>query len=167
MNPTLAIALDALAIGIGASLVMDLFILARKRLLGVPSLDYAMVGRWLGHIPRGRLRHTAIAAAAPIAGERALGWATHLAIGVAFAALLPALWGTDWLRTPTPGPALLIGLVTLAAPFLVLQPALGAGIAAARTPRPNIARLNSLTVHLAFGLGLYLAALAWSALRYG
>jgi len=167
LNPTLAIALDALAIGIGASLVMDLFILARKGLLGVPSLDYAMVGRWLGHIPRGRLRHTVIAAAAPIAGERALGWAAHLTIGVAFAALLPALWGTDWLRTPTPGPALLIGLVTLAAPFLVLQPALGAGIAAARTPRPNIARLNSLAVHLAFGLGLYLTGLAWSALRYG
>jgi Protein of unknown function (DUF2938) len=45
-----------------------------------------------------------------------------------------------------------------------LQPALGAGIAASRTPRPNIARLRSIITHLSFGIGLYVAAQAWSLL---
>jgi hypothetical protein len=52
----------------------------------------------------------------------------------------------------------------VAAPFLLLQPALGAGIAASRTPRPNVARRRSLVTHLVFGLGLYLAAEGWALL---
>jgi Protein of unknown function (DUF2938) len=52
----------------------------------------------------------------------------------------------------------MVGLATVAAPFLILQPAFGAGIAASLTPRPNIARVRSLLTHLSFGLGLYLAA---------
>ncbi|MEI7037640.1 DUF2938 domain-containing protein [Fulvimonas yonginensis] len=155
--------LRALAIGVGATAVMDGWTLLQKHLLGVVPLDYAMVGRWLGHLARGRVRHDAIATAAPVAGERLIGWLAHYAIGVAFAGLLLALCGTDWARHPSPGPALAIGLATVAAPFLILQPALGAGIAASRTPRPNRARLRSLTTHLVFGLGLYLAA---EALRW-
>ncbi|MCY1457414.1 hypothetical protein D9M71_747140 [compost metagenome] len=55
-------------------------------------------------------------------------------------------------------PALLFGLASLAAPFFILQPGMGAGIAASRTPRPNTARLRSLMAHTVFGIGLYLAA---------
>ncbi|MEW6332336.1 MAG: DUF2938 family protein, partial [Pseudomonadota bacterium] len=42
-----------------------------------------------------------------------------------------------------------------AAPFLVMQPGMGAGIAARRTPRPAAARVQSLVTHAIFGLGLY------------
>jgi hypothetical protein len=58
---------------------------------------------------------------------------------------------------------LLVGLATLAAPFLILQPGMGAGLAARRTPSPNRARIRSLAAHLSFGIGLYVAALLWAA----
>ncbi|MFC6633908.1 DUF2938 domain-containing protein [Microbulbifer taiwanensis] len=149
----------SVAIGTGATAVMDLWALLRLRLFGVPSLDWAMVGRWLGHIPHGRFVHAGIGAAADVPGERAIGWIAHYAIGILFAALLLSICGPDWVRQPTPLPALVFGLVTVAAPFFIMQPALGAGVAAARTPNPQRARINSLLTHGVFGLGLYLSAL--------
>ena len=148
----------SILIGAGATAAMDAWTLARRRLLGVPAPDYGLVGRWLGHMPRGRFRHPSIAAATPVRGERALGWAAHYATGVVFAGLLLAACGLEWARDPTPGPALAVGLATVAAPFLLMQPGMGAGIAARRTPRPGVARIQSLVTHAIFGLGLYGAA---------
>jgi hypothetical protein len=145
-------------IGAGATAVTDLWAIARKRLLGVPPPDYGLVGRWLAHMAlSGRLRHDRIAAAPLVRGERLIGWSAHYLIGISFAALLPAIWGSAWVRQPTIGPALLVGVGTLAAPFLLMQPGMGAGIAASRTPRPAAARLQSLVTHTIFGLGLYAA----------
>jgi hypothetical protein len=157
----------AFVLGVGAMLVMDLWGLFQRRVLGVATLDYALLGRWIGHIARGRVRHERIADAAPIRGERALGWSAHYAIGITFAGLLLAIWGLRWAREPSLGPALLVALATLVAPFLILQPAFGAGIAASRTPRPNAARLRSVCTHLAFGFGLYVTARLWLALGGG
>jgi hypothetical protein len=154
----------AVLIGAGATAFMDVWWWLQKRVLGVPVLDYAMVGRWLGHLARGRLRHDAIAAAPPVAGERLLGWAAHYAIGMTFAGVLLGVAGIGWAHAPSPAPALAVGVASVAAPFLLLQPALGAGIAASRTPRPGLARRRSLVTHLVFGLGLYLAAEGWALL---
>src|SRR6185503_2005983 len=151
-------------IGVGATAVMDFWAVARKHLLGIPMPNYGLVGRWLAHIPRGRLRHDSITAAPPVPGERFLGWTAHYLVGIAFAAILPGIWGPAWLHQPTIGPALTVGIATLAAPFLVMQPGMGAGIAASRTPRPAAARLQSLVTHAIFGLGLYLAGCATSFL---
>lgn len=145
-------------IGTGATLVMDLWAIVRKRLLHAPALDYALVGRWLVHLLRGKFRHEAIATSSAVSGERAIGWIAHYAIGIAFAALLLRIWGFDWVRHPTIGPALIVGIGSVIAPFLLMQPGMGAGIAASRTPRPAAARLHSLATHTIFGLGLYLAA---------
>ena len=148
---------SALLIGVGATAVMDIWGVARKSLLGVPAPDYGLVGRWLAYLPRGRVRHDRIAATPPIQGERLIGWTAHYLIGIAFAALLLAIWGLDWMRHPTIGPALIVGIGTVAAPFLVMQPGMGSGIAASRTPRPAAARIQSLVTHAIFGLGLYAA----------
>jgi hypothetical protein len=150
------IALVAL-IGIGATAVMDAWLLLLQR-LGVPTTDIGLIGRWVGHLARGRVAHASIAKAAPIAGERAIGWLTHYAVGIAFAALLVAVQGTTWLREPTLWPALAIGVATVAMPWFVMQPAMGAGFASAKTPTPLKNRLRSLANHAVFGLGLYLAA---------
>ena len=147
-------------IGAGATAATDLWAIARRRLLGVPAPNYGLVGRWLAHMPRGRFRHDSIAAAAPVGGERLVGWTAHYLIGIAFAAILPVVWGPEWIRNPTIGPALIVGIGTVAAPFLVMQPGMGAGIAASRTPRPGSARLQSLLMHAIFGLGLYVAGQA-------
>ena len=152
--------LETIVIGIGATAVMDIWGAIRKRILGIPPADYAMVGRWIGHMTRGTFRHDRIAAAAPIPGERAIGWVAHYAIGVLFAAGLIWILGSEWLQQPTVVPALAFGLLTVAAPFLLMQPGMGAGIAASRTPKPWSARLQSLITHAVFGFGLWATALA-------
>ncbi|MBI1424455.1 MAG: DUF2938 family protein [Gammaproteobacteria bacterium] len=145
----------ALIVGTGATAVMDLWGIARKPLLGVAPPNYALVGRWIAHMSHGRFRHESISASAPIRGERVIGWTAHYLIGIAFAALLISIGGLEWIRHPTIGLAIAVGIGTVAAPFLVMQPGMGAGIAAARTPNPGAARLQSVITHAVFGVGLY------------
>jgi hypothetical protein len=160
MHPFIEHAATAVALGATATALTDLWTLARKRAFGTPMPDYALVGRWFAHMGRGVFRHRSIAEAAAIRGERSLGWAIHYATGIAFAALLLWATGVQWLQQPTPAPAIAFGLATVAAPFLLMQPAMGAGIAASRTRFPARARIQSLVTHAVFGAGLYVAASA-------
>jgi len=136
---------------------MDAWGIVRTRLLGIPPANYGLVGRWLAYMPRGRFRHAPIGKSPPVRGELAIGWIAHYAIGIGFAAMLLALWGPGWARNPTLGPALIVGIGSVVAPFLLMQPGMGAGIAASRTARPGAARVQSLVTHGIFGLGLYAA----------
>ena len=149
--------IHALPIGVGATLLMDLWGAVRQPLFGFARLDYALLGRWVGGMASGQFRHDAIARSTPVRRERLIGWTAHYLIGVSFAALLLAIWGAAWLHRPALGPALLVGIGTTGAPLLIMQPAMGAGIAASRTPLPNAARLQSLLTHAIYGVGLYLA----------
>ncbi|MEQ8486364.1 MAG: DUF2938 domain-containing protein [Pseudomonadales bacterium] len=146
------------AIGVGATAVMDVWSLARRAVFRVPAPDYRLVGRWVGHLVTGQFLHESIAASPPVRREAAIGWTAHYLIGVGFAGLLVAIAGADWCREPTLAPALAVGVVTVLAPFLIMQPGMGSGIAASRTPDPNAARLQSLITHTVFGFGLYLSA---------
>lgn len=159
--------LSLVFIGAGATVLMDIWGAIRKSLLAIPPLDYRLVGRWIGHMARGKFRHDRIATAAPIAGERALGWTIHYLTGIAFAGGLLYLVGREWLRHPTLAPALVFGIGTVVIPFFVMQPGMGAGLAASRTPNPASARLQSFITHAIFGFGLWIAGwlcLAFSAL---
>ena len=162
MTDSIEFLLTGVVMGIAGSALIDGWALLLRRTLHVSTLDYAMLGRWIGHFPQGRFVHERIGAAAPVRGERPLGWVAHYSIGVVFAFVLLGLWGLDWARSPTIGPALLVGVGTVLAPWLVMQPAFGAGIAGSKTPNPRAGRLRNLSTHLVFGVGLYLAALALS-----
>lgn len=146
-------------VGAGATAVLDGWLWVSKR-LGLPSSGFALVGRWVGHFARGRIAHASIAKAEPIAHELGLGWLIHYCVGIAFAALLVAAQGTAWLRDPSLGPALAIGVATVVLPLFMMQPAMGAGFAASKTPTPLKNCLRSLVNHAVFGAGLYLAATA-------
>lgn len=148
-----------LVVGVAATAVLDLWLWALQR-LGVPTGSFAMVGRWAAYIARGQLRHAAIARAAPVRHELALGWAVHYGVGIGFAAVLVAWQGMAWIESPTPAPALLLGLATVVMPLCVMQPAMGLGFAASRTPTPWRNSARSVANHAVFGLGLYLAALS-------
>jgi Protein of unknown function (DUF2938) len=158
MTEAMESVLRAVLIGAGATAVLDLWNLFLKRFFGVPAPSWNMVGRWVGHFPRGRFKHASIAAAEPIEGELAIGWVTHYVTGIVYGGLLVALWGLDWARQPTLLPALIVGVATVSAPFFIMQPGMGAGIAGSRMPNPAQARLRSLMNHTVFGLGLYAAA---------
>ncbi|MEO9244718.1 DUF2938 domain-containing protein [Pseudomonas inefficax] len=147
----------ALPIGIGATMVMDLWGLLLRR-MGVATLNFAMVGRWAGHLLHGRVRHQAIARAEPVRHELALGWGIHYAIGVLFAMLLVVIAGEGWLLAPTLLPAVAVGVGTVLAPLCFMQPAMGAGLFASRTPTPVRNCLKSLATHFVFGVGMYLSA---------
>jgi Protein of unknown function (DUF2938) len=154
--------LGAIAIGIGATLVMDLWNLFLKRTFSIPSLNYCLLGRWLRHLPGGTLRHSSITAAPQKPSECTVGWIAHYTIGVVFALVFVVLAPGDWLARPTLLPALLYGIGTVLFPFFILQPSFGLGIAASRTPKPMQARLKSLVTHTVFGVGLYVCALGVS-----
>lgn len=147
--------LAMLIVGVGATAAMDIWAIVRKALLGIPAPDYGLVGRWLAWMPRGRFRHESIGAAPSARHERAIGWAAHYLVGIAFAGVLLGAYGIAWIRAPTIVPALLVGVGTVVAPFLLMQPGMGAGIAARRTPRPAAARIQSVITHGVFGIGLY------------
>jgi len=156
--------LGAIAIGLGATLVMDLWNLFLRRVFSIPSLNYCLLGRWLRHMPGGTLRHASITAAPEKPFECAIGWSAHYSIGVVLALVFVVLTSGDWLARPTLLPALLYGIVTVVFPLFILQPSLGLGIAASKTPKPTQARMKSLATHTVFGVGLYVSALVVSYL---
>jgi len=145
-------------IGVGATAVLDVWIAFLRHVFGVPSRSWALVGRWVGHFPRGRFVHENIANAPPVRHELALGWVFHYLVGALYGVLVVALAGSDWLQRPSLLPALAVALLTLAAPFFLMDPAMGNGIAASRTGSPGVARLRALMNHAVFGIGLYAAA---------
>ncbi|CAB5166745.1 hypothetical protein IST439_06020 [Burkholderia cenocepacia] len=131
MSPS-DVLLKLLLIGAGATLLMDLWTLFRRRAFGIPSLDYA-AGRPLARphdarpvppcvdqhrCPSGRRTRARL--------DRALR-DRHRVRGTARADRRP-----DVIDAPTPLPALVAGLASVVAPFFVMQPAFGFGIAASR-----------------------------------
>jgi hypothetical protein len=150
--------LGAVLIGVGATLLIDLWALFLKRRFDIASLSYCLLGRWLLHMPGGILVHQSIAAAPSKAHECQVGWTAHYLIGATFGLGFVLLAPSGWLLRPTLWPALVFGIVTTAFPYFVMQPALGLGFAASRAPRPAQARLKSLVTHTVFGIGLY----AWA-----
>jgi hypothetical protein len=163
MSEVVESVLRAVLIGAGATMVMDLWAIMLRQ-FGVPSLNLAFLGRWIGHLIHGRWRHLSIASATPVRGESWIGWCAHYSIGITFAALLLWTRGLGWGRSPSLFPALSMGIVTVVAPLLILQPGMGAGIASRKTPTPVFNSIKSLMTHTVFGFGMYLAALASAAL---
>jgi Protein of unknown function (DUF2938) len=156
--------LGAIVIGVGASLLMDAWNLFLKRVFGVLSLNYCLLGRWFLHMPDGIVFHSSIAAAPPKRFECTAGWVAHYTIGVVLALAFIALAPVDWLARPTVLHAILYGICTVVFPLFVLQPSLGLGVASSKTPKPAQARLKSLVTHLVFGVGLYLSAVVLNQL---
>jgi hypothetical protein len=147
----------AALVGIGATAVMDAWLLVLAR-MGLAPLNFHLIGRWIGHMPAGRFTHVSIAKSPRVRAELALGLLTHYVTGVAYAAGLVAIVGASWTKQPTVFPALAFGVATVVAPFFVMQPAMGSGFAASKTPTPLKNRLRSIANHCVFGAGLYFAA---------
>lgn len=159
MNSLALSLINAILIGVGATLTTDLLALFLKRIFKIAAPNYCLVGRWLRYMPEGIFWHSSIASAPPKSAECTVGWIAHYIIGVMFAIAFIALVGPNWLQQPTLISALLFGIVTVLIPFFIMQPAFGLGFAASRTPNPMQSRFRSLLNHTSFGVGLYLFAL--------
>lgn len=146
-------------IGVGATMLMDIWLLIQKQ-IKIPVMDFALLGRWIGHLPEGIWHHNSIASSPSVRHEKMLGWFAHYSIGVVFALILIVIEGPEWLAAPRFIPAVLVGIGTLVAPLFVLQPAMGAGIASSKTRTPIFNCLKSLINHMVFGGGLYLTGVS-------
>jgi hypothetical protein len=151
--------LSAILIGLGATLTFDLWALFLKHAYQITPSNMCLVGRWLRYMPEGTFNHSNIASAPHKSAECTVGWIAHYMIGITFANAFIALAGNNWLQYPTPIPAIAFGIITVLAPFFIMQPAFGLGFAASKTGNPAQARLRSLMNHTAFGIGLYLFGL--------
>ncbi|MCG8332298.1 MAG: DUF2938 domain-containing protein [Chitinophagales bacterium] len=149
--------LKTLLIGVGATLSMDIWSFILKQ-FKISSLDYRLLGRWILKMFEGQFFHNKIFNTPPVKNELLIGWVFHYLIGISFAFLLLSIYGKNWLDKPTLIPALVIGIGTIVAPFFLMQPAFGFGIAASNLPDPNIIRFKSFLAHLIYGIGLYAAA---------
>ena len=159
MNPFAFSFLQTVLIGLGATFVFDLWALFLKLAFKIMPSNICLVGRWLLYMPEGTFMHANIASSQPKRAECTIGWLAHYMIGITFAIIFVAFADNNWLQQPTLFPAILFGVVTVLAPFFVLQPSFGLGFAASKTSNPTQARFRSLMNHTAFGVGLYLTGL--------
>lgn len=147
-------------IGIGGTAAMDVWSIVLWKVFGQGAPDWAPVGRWTWHLQGGTVFHRRIGDAAPYAHEQALGWFVHYAVGILYGVALALVMGAAWLAAPTFLPALVWGIVTVAAGWFLLQPGLGLGWAASKTPNPIEVRVMNLVAHVIFALGMWGTALA-------
>jgi len=162
MNNSIHYFLITIFIGIGATMTFDLWGLFLKHVFKIPPSNFCLVGRWILYMPEGIFRHSNISSAPQKSSECIVGWITHYLTGIIFAITFLAFTGMDWLQYPTLIPALTFGVITVSAPFFIMQPAFGLGFAAAKTAKPTQARLRSLINHVVFGFGLYIFGLLMS-----
>ncbi|MDX8524452.1 DUF2938 domain-containing protein [Mesorhizobium sp. MSK_1335] len=148
----------AVAIGIGATVFMDVWAIVLNRAIGQPLPKWGMVGRWVRHLPE-RVFHDDIGKTEPYAHETALGWAFHYLVGILYGVILVALAGAGWLAAPTFLPAFILGIVTVGAGWFLLAPGMGAGWAASKLPNPMKVRALNLMAHTVFAFGLFSTAL--------
>ncbi|MCD9148447.1 DUF2938 family protein [Pseudophaeobacter flagellatus] len=154
-----------LLVGLIATGFMDLCNVLRSRLLHEKSMDWALVGRWLGQVAQGHwvLKDPKTAPAQSF--DRALGWLFHYVVGVGLAGAMWLLLGRAALAEPQLLACLGFGALTVVIPMTTLQPGLGLGLAARKLPNPWAARRRSLLTHVSFGLGLYFAAAAVASVQ--
>lgn len=148
----------SVVIGAGATLIYDLWGRMLVLLFGLPGSNWTLAGRWFSYMTNGQFIHDNIAKAPALPGETAVGWTMHYFVGMVYAAVLIAIWGLDWARRPRLFPALVVGIATIAAGWLMMVPAMGFGIAGAKLPNVDTVRVVQFVGHVVFGLGLYLSA---------
>ena len=160
--------INTILIGLGATLMFDLWGQFLKHVFKITPSNICLVGRWLRYMPEGIFKHSNIISTPPKSAECMIGWIAHYMIGIAFAVVFVSLVGNNWLQHPTLIPAGVFGIVTVLAPLFIMQPSFGFGFAASKTSNPTQTRLRSLMNHIAFGVGLYLFALLvnWFLLVY-
>jgi hypothetical protein len=154
-----------LLLGIIATAFMDLWAFFMKVSFSIQGLDYRLLGRWIGHMPKGRFFHQNIFESEPVSYEVTLGYIAHYGIGVMFAAVLCFWQGKSWRVDPSLTPALIIGLVTIVAPFFIMQPAFGFGVAALKIKPTYIVWFKSFMAHASYGVGLFIGGYILSLLE--
>lgn len=150
--------LQSVAAGLFATVVLDIWQRVLFAVCGIPPANWALIGRWFAHLPRGRFVHRPIGDSAAVPGELALGWVMHYLVGVAYGFVYVGLmvYGLD--RPPSLTNGAVFGAASVAIPWFILQPGLGIGVMGRLAPNPWVPRLNALSSHILYGMALYVGA---------
>ena len=157
-------AIEIVIVGVFATTVMDLYQQLIRMISKLARPNWALVGRWLALMPRGRFLHDTIADAPAVNGEDGIGWLFHYFVGIVFAGVYLMIVHGPMASEPSLVSGLVFGLVALVFPWLVMQPALGFGVCALKMPNGGTVRTQNLTSHLVFGAALYFGAVVTQGL---
>jgi hypothetical protein len=146
---------NAIVAGIFATVILDLWQRVLYAATGIPATNWGIVGRWFGHMPRGRFVHEAIGEAEPVANEAIIGWTMHYLIGIIYGVVYVGLMVFVFSSTPSLLNGFLFGLASVVIPWFVMQPALGVGIMGSKAPNPAVPRYTALAAHCLYGVALY------------
>jgi hypothetical protein len=147
--------LGAAMAGVPATYVMDL----AGREIVAPAFGKGPsgnLGRWIGHMVKGRFTHEDITKAAPVPHEAAIGTAAHYAIGFVLGAGYALLLRVPNSRQNSLSRALAYGIATTVFPWFWMFPARGQGIMGLRDRDVRVPAF-ALATHVAYGFGLGVA----------
>jgi hypothetical protein len=107
--------LNTILMGLGATLIFDLWRLFLKYVFKITPSNLCLVGRWILYMPQGVFRHSNIGSAPKKSRECMVGWIAHYMTGIMFAIVFIASTGNSWLQHPALIPAMIFGVFKLGA----------------------------------------------------
>lgn len=144
-----------LAMGISATLVMDVWQRALFLTLKIPVPDWSALGRWFLGMPDLGLVQPSLARLPNRPYEKFVGWAAHYFVGIGYAAMyfyLVKIFPISALNL-----ALVFAALSLLVPWCLVMPCTGHGFFASNTPKPRLVRIYNVATHLVFSFSLYMA----------
>ncbi len=145
-----------LFVGVGSTLVLDLWVLLVEKVLGIPPTNWGVVGRWLKGIAAGRFVADTTDDSKITLTEKSLGWCFHYIIGVVYAALILIIYGVEFISNPTLAPVIVVGVVlSTIAGLGILMPALGAGFFGRLLPNKAATYVYLVVAHAIFAGGQF------------
>lgn len=140
--------------GVLGTAAMDLGNLLFSRVGILSKIDVGMIGRMAAGWTRGRFRYRHPSEMEEVTNEKAYGYLTHYAIGVAFAVPYVVGWLVLSGGPVSPGWAVVYGIATTVASWFLVYPSMGFGAFGRRSPEGLKASLSPLANHFFFGLGM-------------
>ena len=150
-------------IGIGSCIIFDLWQRVFQIFTSIPPSNWTLVGRWfIGLTHNGRLIANQLSEQPEAKHETPVGWIIHYGVGIVYAYVFAVLIQLELLK-PTITDGFLLGVVSVAVPWLFFMPAMGNGLFASKAPNPPLSCALALMMHSIFGLALGIGFSIWIA----
>lgn len=156
--------LEIIVVGVIATATLDIWQQIYRMLTGMPITNWAMIGRWAAYIPNGQFVQQNIGETPAVPNEKALGWIVHYAVGIGYAVVYLFLMWFIFQSPPDFISAMIFGAISVSVTWFMMEPILGAGMMASKTPKPPAVMTQDFTSHLSFGFGLFLGVVIFRAL---
>ena len=143
-------------VGVLACLILDVWQRLLLLVFKLPVSNWAIVGRWLvSFLKTGKWINNALPEQSPIPHELMIGWVFHYFIAVVYAFFYFILWWSNILSFEF-FDGLVFGVVSVVVPWFFFMPAMGSGILAGKTDKPNLVCFLALCAHGIFGIAIAL-----------